>query len=98
MRSSQRPEATINCTNLAQRVKDRIEVHENFSLGNFGNIVQALACKVSYAAFLIAKASEQGIDELLHVRRDFETQCNGCCRQANETSIATVKWLLGRGK
>lgn len=56
---------------FAQRVEDLVEVKQDFSFGDFGNVVHALACVVPNAGILVTEAGKDRRNDFLEVSSYF---------------------------
>lgn len=80
-------------TNLAESIKYRIEIHQNLSFGDLGDIVEAFSREVPHSVLGVRKADEQMFNELVHVGGNVDTKSYRCPGKSYETTISNVKWV-----
>ena len=80
-------------THLAESVEYRVKVDQYLALGHFRDIVQALRGEVPDAVLGICEAYEQWFHELLHVRRDVDSEGDGRTRESNQTTVPYMEWI-----
>lgn len=83
-------------THLAQRVEYGVEIDQNFSLGDLGDVIHALAGKVPNSTLLIGEALDEGVHEFVHVLGHMGAKRNCGGSETDETAVASVK-SIGRG-
>ena len=84
--SSRAPEAKY----LAEGIEYGIEIHKNFALGDFGDVVQALGGEVSYPVLGVCEAGEDRFDELVHVWSNVDAKCDSSSGETNQTTVSNV--------
>lgn len=84
---------TYGQTNLAKSIKYGVEVHQDLSFRNFGDVVEAFGREVSHSVLGVREADEQRFDELLHVGCNLDSESYCSSSESYKTSIADVKWI-----
>jgi hypothetical protein len=82
---------------LAESIEDVVEVDENLTLGDFCNVVHALASIVSDSCVLVGKASQNRRYYVAEVTSNVDSESDGGSSQTDETTIACMGLVDGVG-